>query len=345
MGTTLEITVYRPTSDRDQAAVDLEVAYQEILAVDQRFSLYRADSELVRLNAQSGQGNVAVSDEMLRILSASNYYSALSQSAFDIAIQPLVDLWGFYDVAEATVPSPDALAGVLSRVGRQHVSVDAVAGEVALTGGAGLDLGGIAKGYAVDLATAALRARGVPAALVNLGGNTGVLGLAPGDRPWVIGIRDPRNDRLISQVRLTQGAVSTSGDYDRYFEVEGKRYSHLLDPRTGRPVDGIYSLTVIAPTAMAADALSTAAFVLGAEEGMSLLSGCDRVEGLLIQPGSGSEDLTTIVTGSDSDTDSAFTLAAEGIRLAALDRPDFNAPRQDCVWPTGLDSGLRADEG
>ena len=156
--------------------------------------------------------------------------------------------------------------------------------KISLAEGTRLDLGAIAKGFAVDKAVGVLNARGVSAALVNLGGNVGVFGPAPGGGPWSVGIQHPREDRLIGEVRLTEGAVATSGDYDRFFEVDGHRYGHVIDPRTGWPTQGVYSVTVVAPSAVAADALSTAAFVLGPDKGSALLNRCRQVDGFFVEP-------------------------------------------------------------
>lgn len=284
MGTSIEITVYRPDSDTTLAAADLEAAFAVIAGIDDSMSLYQEDSELVALNARAGAGPVPVNDSLFDILSASHFYAALSDSAFDAMIQPLVALWGFYDVREAAVATQGEIDAVLSVIGSSHMRLNEQTSMVSLDAGAALDLGGIAKGYAIDLALTVLDDRGVPAALINLGGNVGVLGAAPGDRPWVVGLKHPRGDRLIGQIQFTEGAVSTSGDYDRYFEFGGQRYSHLLDPRTGWPVNGFHAVTVHAPTATAADALSTAAFVLGPEDGMALLQGCHKVTAVTAGP-------------------------------------------------------------
>lgn len=336
MGTTLEITVYRPTSDSLRAADDLEAAYQEIRHIDESMSLYREDSELVRLNARAGQGGQSVSADLFDVLSASDHYARLSDGAFDISIQPLVDLWGFYDVSEAAVPSRADVLAVMARVGHTRISLLKETREAALELKTGIDLGAIAKGYAIDKAIAVLRQRKVPAALINLGGNVGVVGLAPGQRPWVIGIRHPRNNQLIAEVSLTSGAVSTSGDYDRYFEVAGHRYSHILDPRMGQPVEHIYSLTVLAPNATTADALSTAAFVLGAESGLSLLSACDGIEGILIQPNDEGGDFSVLTTNGGSALGPVFTFAANMKKRTKSAQGTIAAHRRnDCLWPIG----------
>ncbi|MDE0801316.1 MAG: FAD:protein FMN transferase [Rhodospirillaceae bacterium] len=333
MGTTLEITVYRPASESAQSAGDLEAAYQEILEIDARMSLYRPNSELVQLNTRAGKGGVTVSEKTLNVLRAANHFSNLSDLAFDISVKPLIDLWGFYDVATASVPERAEIEAVQNQIGFGSVEYNEYTRLVTLEAGAGIDLGAIAKGYAVDMAISVLRSRSVPSALVNLGGNVGVLGLAPGGKPWVVGIRHPRSDKLISMVSLTEGAVATSGDYDRYFEVDGQRYSHLLNPRTGYPVDGLYSLSVVASNAITADALSTAAFILGPEVGAKLLSDCLGVEGLFVEVGDGSEGLLATIT--DGPAGAVFELGAGISGMSPRgSTSEVETLRLDCLWPS-----------
>jgi thiamine biosynthesis lipoprotein ApbE len=280
MGTVLDVSVYR--ADAVAAAADLEAAYQEIAALDRRMSLYRADSELTALNAADHGAPVTLSAPMFEVLSAAAAFARLSGGAFDISVMPLVDVWGFYHVTRATVPSAALIEAARKRVGSHMWSLGA--NTVTIKNGARFDLGGIAKGYAVDRALAVLRARGVTAALVNLGGNIGVLGFAPGAKPWTIGIDHPRTQKLMGRIKLWRGAVATSGDNDRFFEMNGVRYAHIIDPRSGRPVQNIAAMTVIAPTATAADALSTSAFVLGPEKGLALLRSYPGAGGVAVTP-------------------------------------------------------------
>ncbi|NKB42724.1 MAG: FAD:protein FMN transferase [Alphaproteobacteria bacterium] len=334
MGTTLEISVYRSEAESAASLNDLEAAYAAVVEIDQLMSLYREDSEIVLLNAQAGGGPLAVSMHTGNVLSAATHYASISHSALDVTVQPIVDLWGFYDVATAQVPSQGQVDAVLQRVGIDNVTWDSENGQVALAPGAGLDFGGIAKGYAVDRAIAILQDRGVAAGLVNLGGNVGVFGQASQNRPWRIGIRHPRENRLIGQVSLMSGAVSTSGDYDRYFETDGKRYSHIVDPRTGWPVEEIFSLTVVAPNATAADALSTAAFVLGADQGLGLLSRCKGVRGILVQPDAESESLLAVQTDVQRDHPNVQSPSFEvDSKVATKTWPGIATPIADCIWP------------
>lgn len=328
MGTTLDITVYRPKSDSDIAAADLSVAVEIISGIDQRMSLYKSDSELSALNARMGSAPVPVSAPLFDLLTASDFYATLSDGAFDATIQPLVALWGFYDVRQASVPAQNEIDATLRVVGPTRMQLNESDNTVSLSDSSAIDLGGIAKGYAIDIAITALEDRGARAALINLGGAVGVLGTPPGERPWVIGIKHPRGDRLIGQLSFKAGAVSTSGDYDRYFESDGQRYSHLLDPRTGWPVDGLYALAVHAPTATAADALSTAAFVLGSEDGMALLSRCKDVSGLVVVP---VDDETIDVTVASQESGPKFVVdSTEEVVVNVRER---DGPEVNCAYP------------
>lgn len=284
MATALAITVYRTHDDGDRADADLDAAFQDIVSVDRAMSLYRPDSELSLLNVRAGSGPIEVSESLFDVLSTAEEFARASNGAFDVTVQPLVELWGFYRFEHAAIPPVADIEQARGGVGHGRVVLDRAAKTVTLAPNTRVDLGGIAKGYAVDRAIATLAARGVPAALVDLGGNIGVLGVRPGGGPWSIGIQHPRERRLLGRVTFSAGATATSGDYDRFFEVDGRRFSHIIDPRTGWPVEGVAAATVVAPTAMAADALSTALFVLGPDVGTKLIASLPGTAGLIIDP-------------------------------------------------------------
>ena len=336
MGTILEATVYRPARAAGPAQADLEAVHTAVLEIDQLMSLYRPESELVSLNARAGSGPIEISAPTIQILQASEHYRRLSGGALDVSVQPLVELWGFYRMERTSIPPPAEIQAVLGQIGADRLNLDQAAQTATLAAGSRLDLGSIAKGYAIDRAIAALGARGVPAALIDLGGNIGVLGRPPGGRPWSVGIQHPRENDLIGLLQFRDGAIATSGDYDRYFEVQGRRFSHLLDPRTGWPAEGLYAVTVVAPNATAADALSTAAFVLGPEEGMALLAACEGVEGVLIQPGeAGDSDrlLVSTTTGSTPEGVSFVLESQTDATLRSLQGQTESSSVPDCVWP------------
>jgi FAD:protein FMN transferase len=293
MATALDITLYRPAADAARAQADLDAAAAEVVQLDRALSLYRADSELVQLNGRDVGHPVAISDTLADVLSAAARFGGLSDGAFEVSVQPLVDVWGFYHVKHARVPTPNRIEHARERVGPDRWQVARAARTATLEHGTRLDLGGIAKGYAVDRVIALLRERNVPAAFVNLGGNIAVLGQAPGGRAWRVGIEHPRKQELMGYIELRRGAVATSGDYGRFFMMNGQRYNHIIDPRTGQPVQGIFAVTVIAPTATAADALSTTAFVLGPKRGLALLNSCAGTGGVVAEPARGSDVAVT----------------------------------------------------
>ena len=335
MSTALDVTVYRRDLELVDAGSDLDAAFAAITEIDQLMSLYKNESELVALNEQAGSGSVPVSALTFEVLQAAIHYATVSDDALDITVKPLVDLWGFYEVEDAAVPTQDRIDDVRGTTGMNRVALDAADQSVTLDPGTQLDLGSIAKGYAVDRALAVLRERDVPAALINLGGTIGVLGTHPSGRPWAIGVRHPRDNLLMGEIRLEAGAVSTSGDYDRYFEHEGNRYSHILDPRTGWAVEGVYAVTVVAANAAAADALSTAAFVLGPNDGMALLTTCAGVEGLLVEPSGDDRQLNVWMTDIDDETMS-FAIDSDPMIATELRSEDRNAiPDFECVMSDG----------
>lgn len=212
----------------------------------------------------------AQTEEMLRL---SRYYADATGGAFDPTVAPLVRLWGFNQGPPlSAVPDHATIGSVLERVGYHHLSISnrtAFLDQKSMS----VDLGGIAKGYAVDVCYQALMTNGVRNLMVNFGGNIRCRGSAALDRPWSIGVRDPfAPDRIIGTLRLADGmAVATSGNYEKFVMIAGKRYTHILDPRTGRPVAGVAAVTVIAANAVEADAMSTAIFVLGLKESLPVL--------------------------------------------------------------------------
>lgn len=282
MGTLVSVRI--DGLDYAAAQPHLDAAFAAIRAVDERFSNYKPDSELSRLNAAAAEAPQPVSPEMAALLQRARHWGARSGGAFDCTVGPLMRAWGFFQ-REGRIPAPEELADARALTGWAHVTFDAEARTVAFdAAGVELDFGAIAKGLAVDDAIAALRARGVEHALVDASGNFAALG-TPADRPvWRIGIRHPlRKDAIIADLEFQAGeGIATSGGYENYFEVDGTRYVHIIDPRTGRPVEGMLSTSVIAPNATDADALSTATFVLGVDRSLELIRGEPHTECLLV---------------------------------------------------------------
>jgi len=267
LGTFVTVTVYAPT--RAQGIAVISAAFDEFRRVDALMSIHRPDSELSRLNARAASGPLAVSPDLFRVIAAAQEISEATEGSFDITVGPLADLWGFIG-KEYRLPSRDELQGVLSRVNYRLVKLDPRQRTVHfLAPGVSLDLGGIAKGYAVDCAIEKLRSTGIAIAMVKAGADLRVMGAPPGQTRWTVQLEDPRKEGHRGKVPLRDAALSTSGNYENFFEINGVRYSHLLNPRTGQPVQGIAACTVIAPTCMESDAMATACFVYGAAESLS----------------------------------------------------------------------------
>ncbi|HSL70544.1 MAG TPA: FAD:protein FMN transferase, partial [Longimicrobiales bacterium] len=269
MGTTLRVRVWAPDSTSALAA--LQVARDEIALVDNLMSTYQPTSELSVVRRRAGSDSITyVSPATTTVLRAALDYAARTDTALDVTVGPLIDVWGFHRHA-GRLPTAFQLDSARALTGLAGIDFDPAERTLRLRKrGMALDFGAIAKGYALDRAMRAMRAAGATAGTVDLGGNVIMFGPAP-EGAWQVGIVDPRQrDRLLARLPIDSGAVSTSGDYEQFFQADGVRYSHIFDPRTGLPVQGVASVTVIAPTGMASDALSTAFYVLGPRRGCGL---------------------------------------------------------------------------
>lgn len=275
LGTLVEIQVPQ-ANGAAQAAV--AAAFAEIARIEALMSPHVPGSDVARLSLSAEP--LEVSADTATVLTLGLEIAQASQGAFDLTLGRLKDLWDIEGEAPQ-VPDDEAIAAALGGIGPdalrlQGRMVDKAAPHLAV------DLGGIAKGYAIDRAIAILREAGIENASVNAGGDLRLLGRR-GERPWRIGIRHPRSaEELLATLELTDRAVVTSGDYERYFELDGLRYHHLFDPRSGRPARLVRSVTLVADSALLADALATAVFVLGPEAGMKLLSAYPGVEALIV---------------------------------------------------------------
>jgi FAD:protein FMN transferase len=278
------IDAYGPDADALPRAVD--DALDEVDRIDRLMSHYKPESPLSRLNREAGRHPVVVEPELFDFIAEAMRYSRESRGAFDITVGPLMKAWGFFR-GDGRVPSEKELAEIRRHVGASHVHLDPAAETIAFDDpGVELDLGGIAKGYAVDRVVSILKARHVSAALVSAGGST-IYGLgAPPDREaWDVSIQDPIDARRVARtVQLKDRALSVAGRSEKWFEAGGVRYSHIMDPRTGRPVQGILSVAVLAPTGTAGDALDDALFVLGVEGCRSYLRHLSGVEAMFFVP-------------------------------------------------------------
>jgi thiamine biosynthesis lipoprotein len=272
MGTRVSVDLWHEDEQRGRELVQTVLA--EYRRIDERMSTYKDDSVLSRVNRDAATMPVPVSDELFELLRRALELSAASGGAFDITYESVGYL---YDFRAAARPSPGDIETRLAAVNHEHVRLDPTARTVAFAQpGVRVNLGGIAKGYAVERGAALLREAGVEHAMLNAGGDTRVLGDRRG-QPWIIGIRHPRAaDAVVTRLPLEDEAISTSGDYERFFEEDGRRYHHILNPQTGEPTQGVLSVTVIGPDATLTDGLSTTVFVMGARRGLEFI---DRTEG------------------------------------------------------------------
>ena len=278
MGTRMEVQLWH--EDELAARRLLSSAMAEFDRIEAGMSTYRDDSEISRVNARAAAGPVAVSAELYGIVRRSIELSELSGGAFDITFDSVGQL---YDYRRRQRPTEAQIAERLPQINYRHI----VLGEQPPTirfsvPGTRINLGGIAKGYAVERVIDGLRAAGVRHALATAGGDTRLLGDHRGE-PWVIGIRDPDDrDRLITRLALDDEALSTSGDYERYFDEGGKRYHHILDPRTGKSAQGVRSVTIVGADAVMTEGLTKTVFIKGAQAGLQLIDSIDGYEAVIV---------------------------------------------------------------
>ncbi len=279
MGTELSITASHESQQVVQAALNAAIA--EIQRVEDLATDWR-DSPLMTLNRAKGDGPHAVPPELAQLIEKALLCSELTSGAFDSTFRAVGSLWDFKAIPPR-VPSQELVKQTLHKVGYQKVSVDVGAATVTRPEGLWIGLGGIAKGYGVDRAMAVLMEHGIENGIVNAGGDLKALG-KNGRELWTIAIRHPRDQqRIIAVLPISNTCIVTSGDYERFFEYNGKRYHHILDPRTGFPSTGAISSTVIAPDAATADALATALCVLPPKAGIELIEQLARVEAIIVQ--------------------------------------------------------------
>lgn len=271
MGVSFAIVVYAP--DAATANHAFQAAYRRIGELEKMMTAYDADSELMRLcRSAPTPGPVPVSPDLCRVLQEAAEWSARTEGAFDVTVGPLTKLWR-RSRRRYELPDAASLAEARRSVGYQHMIVNPQQRTVELRRpGMQIDLGGLAPGYAADEALILLRAMGLPRALVNASGDISLSDPPPDQPGWRIGIAPLNPDEPPSQfIRAANLAVATSGDARQFVEIGGKRYSHILDPRTGHGLLGRSSVSVVAPSGMAADALATAVSVLGPEKGLALI--------------------------------------------------------------------------
>ena len=278
------IEAYGPDADGLPAIVD--EAFDEVDRIDRLMSHYKPDSPLSRVNREAAQRPVAIDPELFDFIAAAMRYGRDSDGAFDITVGPLMKAWGFFG-GDGRVPSDEELAVARRHVGAAHVMLNPASRTIAFDEpGVELDLGGIAKGYAVDRAVAMLERRQIAAALVSAGGSTiYALGAPPGRDSWPIAIQDPIDSRKTAlTLQLKDRALSVAGRSEKSFEAGGVTYSHIMDPRTGMPAQGVLSVVVLAPTGTDGDALDDAFFVLGPERSRAYLHRLHSTDVLFFLP-------------------------------------------------------------
>ena len=287
MGTLVRLVLYAP--DRGAAESAATAAFARVRALDAALSDYRDDSELMQVSRRAGQGPVRVSGDLFRVLNAAQRTARASGGAFDATAGPLSVLWRDARRRQ-TLPDPAGVAAALAGVGDDKLELDEVGQTVRLRApGMRLDLGGIAKGFAADEAAAVLHGCGVRSALIAAGGDIVVAAAPPGAPGWRIAVAaiEGADHAPAGYLTLSHAAVSTSGDAEQFMVVDGVRYSHIFDPRTGRALTGRSSVTVVARDGTTSDALATAVSVLGGEGGTRLADKTAGAAALVIQETSG----------------------------------------------------------
>lgn len=284
MGTLFDITVALVDGrDRSQAEDAIKAAMAEIERVEGIMSTWRQDSPISKLNAAPAGRAVPMPEELVGVIREAKKISKLTGGKFDISFAVMDGVWDFRS-DEPRLPKKSEIKDKIRLIDWKSIRVDEEKSTVALRRkGMKISLGAIAKGYAADRAGAVLEEHGFHNYIVYGGGDLLIKG-TKGDRPWKVGIQDPRTrNRYFARLSFDhKGAIVTSGDYEKFFIHNGRRYHHIIDPETGYPAQGTVSVTVIAETAMAADALATGVFVLGLEEGMALVESLEGVEALIV---------------------------------------------------------------
>lgn len=278
MGTRCAVEIW--ATDRAAGNAAMEAVLADMRRIDALMSTYKPDSEISRVNANAAREPVAITAELFGLLQTAQQYSALSKGAFDITYASVGYL---YDYRQHFHPDEKSIAAALPTVDYRQLKLDPANRTVSFgKPGMRIDLGGIAKGYAVDRGIEILKARGFTHAMVNAGGDTRVSGDRFG-KPWVVGIRHPdRKDEVALRIPLTDAAFSTSGDYERFFDEGGVRYHHIIDPKTGHSPHAVRSVTIIASNATRTDGLSKTVFILGPKAGLDFINSLPDADAIVI---------------------------------------------------------------
>jgi thiamine biosynthesis lipoprotein len=278
MGTSITAELWHEDAVKGQELT--AAVMEEMHRIDGLMSTWKPASELSRLNARATREPVKISKELLQLVIRALSFSEMTDGAFDITY---ASAGKYYDYRNGVKPSEEQLEQTLPAIDYHHVKVNMDGSTIQFTHpGVHIDLGGIAKGYAVDRCIGILLKAGITNALVSAGGDTRVIGERWG-RAWRVGIRDPRNRQgVVTMIPLENLSISTSGDYERFFEKDGVRYHHILNPRTGKSTSKVHSASIIGRTATTTDALSTSIFVMGVEKGLKLIDTMPDIEAVII---------------------------------------------------------------
>ncbi|MCP3917162.1 MAG: FAD:protein FMN transferase [bacterium] len=282
MGTEFAVKVWAPPGREPAAAEAIRAALDDAAELEQRISSWQPGSDTSKVNRAAGQAAVLVAAELRELLAIAMRWARRTGGAFDVTGGPLFELWSEAR-AQGVSPSEQAIRENLARVGHERVEV---LGDTVRLRRAGMKLGfgSVGKGFAADRAAALLRARGFSDFIIDAGGDL-VLAGTRGGEPWQVGIRHPRREQLLAVGHLSDCAIATSGDYEQYLIVDGERFGHIVDPRSGWPVQGVTSVVVVAARGADADALATGLFVLGPDEGLGLVEKISSVEALFVMEG------------------------------------------------------------
>jgi thiamine biosynthesis lipoprotein len=280
MGTRIFVEVWADEAAKGDDAI--EAVMGEMRRIDELMSHYKPESQLSQINARAAQEPVQVDPELFDLIKLSTHYSEITEGAFDITYASVGHL---YDYPHHVRPSEDQIKAALPAVNWRNMLFDPVHHTVRFEHpGMRIDLGGIGKGYAVDRGIGILQARGIKHAVVTAGGDSRIIGDRMG-RPWLVGIRNPDDaSKVVTRIPLVDSAMSTSGDYERFFDEKGVRYHHIIDPRTGHSASKVRSATILAPTATQTDGMSKTAFVLGPEKALEIINRMPEYDAIFVTP-------------------------------------------------------------
>lgn len=278
MGTEISVYLWHDNPAAGQEAV--EAVFAEAVRIDELMSTYKKDSVLSQINRDAAKGPVAAGDELYGLIVRSLDISVLTLGAFDVTYDSVGQHYDFRERRRPTAATiEDELQSIDYRLIKIHPDTKSIEFE---REGVRINLGGIAKGYTVERGVDVLRRRGITNGIVTAGGDSRLLGDRRG-KPWIVGVKDPRKDGEIAvRIPLEDDAISTSGDYERFFDEDGIRYHHIIHPDTGLPADGVHSATIVGPDAVITDALSTSVFIMGVDRGLRLIGTLPDYEGIVI---------------------------------------------------------------